>query len=423
MDAPRAALLSIGDELLNGDIADSNAVEIIRELRQAGVRTIGVRVVGDRVGEIAAAFLEAAAGAEVVIATGGLGPTRDDLTREGLAAAAGEELVLDEAALERVRAFFLRVGRAMSDSNRVQAERPRSAVHLDNAVGTAPGLAIDLRGARVFVLPGVPSEMRRMLADSVLPWIRGRFPCEPLVRAKVHAIGLPESVAGERIAEFMGEGKDPAVGITVSGGILSVTAQAVAGPQAAARARVAAVIDEVERRLGTHAFGRDGVALEEALVRDLRARRQRLATAESCTGGLVARLVARVPGASDVFVEGFVTYSNQAKTRRLAVPAALIEAHGAVSAEVARAMAEGARRGALVDLAVSCTGIAGPGGATPGKPVGLVWFGIATAAGGGATSVVFVGDRETIQLRAARTALDLVRRASAGTLELELRAV
>lgn len=414
MTAPRAAVVSVGDEVLRGDIVDSNAAYLARALRGGGLTVVSLRGVRDRVEDIAEALQDAAARAEVVVVTGGLGPTRDDLTRHGLARAMGEELIEDAAALADIQSFFRKLKRPMSESNRLQALRPASARSLANEVGTAPGVHGRLRDAEVFLMPGVPSEMKRMLDVGVLPALRerGLFAAPlPLVRVKAH--GLPESVAGERIAEFMGETGDPLVGITVSGGILTVTMQA---RSAAGAERIEPIAAEIERRLEPHAFARGDASLQSALVELLKARGARMATAESCTGGLIAEMLTRVPGSSDVFERGFVTYSNAAKRELLGVDAAAIEAHGAVSEAVAIQMALGAQRNAGVDLAVSATGIAGPGGATADKPVGLVYCGIALRGLASARRYLFVGDRELVRMRTACCALDLARLALLGKL-------
>ncbi len=407
-----AALLSIGDEILGGDILDRNAIEIGDALRVRGFAVRSIQVVADVVGEIVDAIRIATARARLVVLTGGLGPTEDDRTRDALAAAVAEPLIIDGDALARLAARYASFGRVMAVSNARQAERPRSSRWIPNPFGTAEGIALDIDGAMVLALPGVPFEMRRMMVDSVLPAVVERFGAaagRPI--ARVHAHGIPESDAGERIADLMASNAEPSVGITVSDGILTVTMRSRPDQdREVAAAQVEAVAGEVERRLGDAVFGRDGATLEEAVVRAAIAGDQTLALAESCTGGLATRLLVRVSGASEMLIEGLCTYSNSAKSRRLGVPPELIEQHGAVSPEVAVAMAEGLVRTSGASLGVSTTGIAGPGGGTGGKPVGLVHFGLSDGHVTEARRVVFGGDRETIQIRAARYALDFVRR-------------
>lgn len=414
-----AAIVSVGEEILAGDIVDTNAAEIAKELRALGWTVRSIRTVGDDVPVIAAALRDAAAGSELVVVTGGLGPTRDDLTREGLAEATADVLVEDESAWRAIQDYFARIGRVMNPTNRIQAQRPSRARIVPNPLGTAPGLDATLGATRVFVLPGVPMEMRAMLRETVLPAVAaGGGGARPLARARIHAHGVPESTAGEWIAEWMGAGKDPFVGITVSGGILTVSVTART-PSESASERVLSIADAVWARFGEHAFGRDGVTIEEALIAALRARGARLALAESCTGGLAARLVTRVPGASDVFMQGIIPYSNAAKVRWLGVTQWDLRVHGAVSPTVARQMAFAVAASAGVDCGVSTTGVAGPGGGTPTKPVGRVEFGAYWRGQVYDRTTTFVGDRESIQLRAARFALDLARRAALGTLRDE----
>lgn len=416
-----AAIVSVGEEILAGDIVDTNAAEIAKELRALGWTVRSIRTVGDDVPVIAGALRDAAAGSEVVVVTGGLGPTRDDLTREGLAEATGDTLVEDEQAWRDIQSFFARFGREMNPTNRIQAQRPSRAHVIPNPLGTAPGLDAMLGSSRVFVLPGVPMEMRAMLRETVLPAIvAGDRGARPLARARIHAHGVAESTAGQWIAEWMGAGKDPFVGITVSGGILSVSITARTSTDDA-NERVAAIADRVWASFGPHAFGRDGVTIEEALLAALRARGARLAIAESCTGGLASRLITRVPGASDVFVQGIVSYANAAKVRLLGVSPQALRDHGAVSPVVARQMAVGVATSAGVECGIGTTGVAGPGGGTAAKPVGRVEFGVAWRGELYDRGTTFVGDRESIQLRGARYALDLARRAVLGTLERESR--
>jgi nicotinamide-nucleotide amidase len=415
----RARLLAIGEEILAGDIVDSNSAEISRRLAEVGIRTVGVRCVGDVEREIVAALAEATADADLVIATGGLGPTRDDLTRDALARLLGVELIEDAAALRAIEAMFERIQRPMSSSNRVQALVPRGASALPNRRGTAPGLFARRGRAAVFLLPGPPYEMRGILEDEVLPRLAALgLRSEGVLREKIRIHGLPESVLGERIAEFMGADRDPYVGVTVSGGVLTVSIQA-RSRDADVEARVAEIAAAVEARLGKHVFGRGDESLEAALLGALVARGLTVATAESCTGGRIAAALTRLDGASQAVLGGIVAYSNAVKSELLGVDPAQITAHGAVSTEVAAAMASGVAKRLGVDLGIAVTGIAGPSGGSDEKPVGTVCFGVCF---GGRTFVrraVFGGDREAVQVRATRTALDLGRLAVQGSLEVE----
>lgn len=407
-----AYLLSIGEEVVAGDIVDTNAAELSRRLKSLGLQNRGVEVVGDRTAEIARAIREAAGRARVVLATGGLGPTRDDLTRDALALALEEPLIEDSDALRAIQAFFDRVGRRMSDSNRIQALRPRSAEMIPNPVGTAPGLCARIGETVLFFLPGVPFEMRRMIEEFVVPRLRQLGLAQPTPpRILVRAHGIPESVVGERIAEFMGEANDPYVGVTVSGGILSVsiTGRTVSEEVSA---RVEAIADEIERRLGEHVFGRGDVTLESATLAAVRGAGSSLAVAESCTGGRVAAALTGVAGSSDVFLGGVVAYSNAVKQSQLGVPAGLLTQHGAVSEPVARAMARGVATALGARIAVAVTGVAGPGGGTASKPVGMVCFGTFQDGVESSVTVTYGGERDVVQQRAARHAIDLIRLAA-----------
>ncbi|MFH0944196.1 MAG: CinA family nicotinamide mononucleotide deamidase-related protein [Planctomycetota bacterium] len=405
-------IVSVGEEILAGDILDSNAAEIAAAARAEGFLAQSIVTVGDRVDRISDALRRAARAAPLVVVTGGLGPTADDLTRAGLAKAAEQDLVEDPAALEMIRGHFERIGLPMSESNKLQAWRPSGARLIRNPRGTAPGLEQDLFGSLLFVLPGVPAEMRGMLEGHVIPRIREVLGGEPpLPCIKVRAHGLPESLVGEKIADLMRPDLDPILGVTVSSGVLTVSITSINGDREEGMRRVRRCAGEVERRLGPACFGRDVDQLQGVLVRLLKTSRRTLAIAESCTGGLASHLVTQVPGASEVFLEGVVTYSNEAKTRRLEVKEELLLRHGAVSPEVAAAMAAGVARTSGAALGLSTTGIAGPTGATPGKPVGLVYLGVCLDGVTETRKVILSGDREMVQLRAARSALDLGRRA------------
>ena len=406
------AIVSVGEEILAGDILDANAAEITAATRAEGFLTRSIVTVGDRVDQISKAVRQAAQEAPIVVVTGGLGPTVDDRTRAGLAMAAEQDLIEDPAALEMIVGHFERIGLPMSESNKIQAQRPSGARLIRNPRGTAPGLELDLFGSLLFVLPGVPAEMRGMLEQHVIPRIREtQGGALPLPRIKVRAHGLPESLVGEKIADLMDPDLDPVLGLTVSSGVLTVSITSLNDDRTEGTRLVGRCADEVERRLGPACFGRDEDLLQGVLVRLLIDSRRTLATAESCTGGLVSQLVTQVPGASEVFLEGVVTYSNEAKMRRLEVPDDLLLRHGAVSKEVAAAMAAGVARTSGAALGLSTTGIAGPTGATPGKPVGLVYLGVCLDGVTETRKVVLSGDRQMVQLRAARSALDLGRRA------------
>jgi nicotinamide-nucleotide amidase len=404
-------VLGTGDEILRGDSRDSNFARIASRLTAAGFEVAGGRVVGDDLGALVDALRAAAGRARAVIVTGGLGPTPDDLTRDAAAAAAGRRLAVHGPSLRRIRALWRLRGLPMPGGNARQAEVPRGARVIPNPLGSAPGFSLRLGGATAFCLPGPPREMEPMLERSVLPALRRLAPSRPPART-LHAscCGLPESAVAERIADLMARDRAVRVGTTASEGVVTVS---VHGAGDAAR-EAPRVHREVLRRLGAECYAPERVPPGENLVRLLLARGLTAATAESCTAGLAAARMADLPGSSGAFLGGVVAYHDRVKTAALGVPRALLEAHGAVSAPVAEAMARGARRRTGADLAVAITGIAGPGGARPGKPVGLVWFAVASAAGVVSVRRRFGGGRALVRSAAANAALDLLRRTVEG---------
>jgi nicotinamide-nucleotide amidase len=406
--ALRAALVAVGDELLSGATTDTNSSWLARELARLGIPVESVEVVGDDERALAEAIDRARARAGLVTVTGGLGPTLDDVTRHGVARAVGRELLEDADALAEVRAWFDGRKVPMSESNRRQALMPAGAVRLRNRAGTAPGFRVDLDAGAILVLPGPPRELAVVWKDEVVPWLCEKgYAGRPLDEARFHLFGVPESVFAERVGEWMARDADPRMGCTVREGVLTATLRA-RERSAESRAALGERARELRARFAAEIFSEDEWDLEVVLGRALLERKTTIALAESCTGGLVAGLLTRVPGISAVFGQGHVVYSDDAKERLLGVPRALLATHGAVSREVAEAMALGAARAAGADLAVAVTGIAGPGGGTAQKPVGLVCF--ATVLAGEAKSVERrfpPVDRDAIRRWSARTALFL----------------
>jgi nicotinamide-nucleotide amidase len=368
------AIVAVGDELLAGAHPDLNSPEIARRLGQLGVDVARVCVVGDQEEELAALLLGLARDHAVVVVTGGLGPTLDDVTRHAAARAAETGLATSEEALESLRRWYAGRGVEMPTANRRQALLPEGARLLANPVGTAPGFQLALGGATVFALPGPPREMRVMLEREVVEWIGANGPAARSPERRMHFFGLSESLFAEGVGPLMDRDAEPRVGCSVADGVLTVVLRSRAPDPERARASLDAATARLRELFLPHLFSEDEPRLERVLARELVQRATTIATAESCTGGLVAALVTGVPGASAVFGEGFVTYSDRAKRERLGVSGALLERHGAVSREVAEAMAAGAAERTGAELAVAVTGIAGPDGGTPAKPVGLVCF-------------------------------------------------
>ncbi|MEZ5989115.1 MAG: CinA family nicotinamide mononucleotide deamidase-related protein [Planctomycetota bacterium] len=402
-----ATVLSIGDEIVDGRTLDTNARWLAARLAELGFEVTAHVAEGDAVADIRSGLDYAAGRGRVVVVTGGLGPTEDDRTREAVAAWAGVGLVEHGPSWDEIQAWFARLGRMPSEANRRQALLPEGARPLPNAVGTAPGFALAARGVEVFVLPGVPAEMERMFEDRVRPDLAARG--RPLVQRTLAFAGVAESLLGELFADHMREGRPIRVGMTAHEGLIRVTAR---GAGDGAEAAIDELFAELARKGRRWVVGEGRGGLEDFVVGRLHRHGLRLALAESCTAGLVAARVGRVPGASEVFVAGLVTYANEAKQALLGVPAEVLAEHGAVSEACARARAAGARRASGADLAAAVTGIAGPGGGSADKPVGLVHFAVDGPRGGAVLERRY-GDlgRELLRQRAATECLLLLLRA------------
>jgi len=412
-------LITIGDELLLGFTIDTNAAHISRTLAAAGVEIVRRTTVGDEPEKIAGAVREALERTGAVITTGGLGPTSDDLTKPAIAKIFGREMKLDEAiatALEqRWRARF--PNSSFPTTNRTQAEIPEGARILTNRHGSAPGIWLeDDKGRWVAMIPGVPREMRGMLAEEVLPAIKSRSKgAESVVLSgTLRTTGIAESAIAELLGQnFLGE---PGTGLGslplaylpgVAGVDLRVTAKGL--PRAQAEKLVKEAILKLRSRVSAYAYGEDDADLAAVVLERLRSLGLKLAVAESCTGGMLGERITSIPGSSDVFLGGIIAYHNDVKVKALGVRAEDIERHGAVSEPVALQMASGVRERTGADVGVSVAGIAGPGGGTPEKPVGLVWISV-DVTGAKARRFHVFGDRAEIRQRAAQAALEMVRR-------------
>jgi nicotinamide-nucleotide amidase len=404
------AVLSIGTELTRGELVNTNAAWLSAGLTSLGFEVLEHAVVDDDKRRIAQALERLASFAKVIVCTGGLGPTTDDLTSEAVAEALSVPLRRDEPSLEHIRRRFEKLGRVMSATNAKQADFPAGATVLPNPVGTAPGFMVELRGARAFFMPGVPREMQRMFDDEVVPRVRDLAPNDSYqVRHKT--FGLPESVVGEKLAGLEGAFPGVVIGYRAHFPEIEVKVLARAADGAAAQDLATRASSEVRARLGEVVYGEEDDTFPGVVGRALRTRGWTLAIAESCTGGLAGHLLTREPGASDFLLLDAVTYANSAKQAVLGVSEDNLRAYGAVSTEVAEAMAEGARRVSGADVALSITGIAGPTGATETKPVGLVYFAVATASGTVVKERKLPGERHQIQTLAAYVGLAMVREA------------
>lgn len=405
----KAEIISIGSELTTGHNLDTNAQWLSLRLEEIGIPVGWHTTIADNLQDNIAAFRIAAQRAGIVIATGGLGPTQDDLTREVLAKLAGAELVFDQTSFDHIAAMFARRRRAMPERNRVQAMFPAGAEPIVNARGTAPGIWLRLGSAVIACLPGVPPEMFGMFESEVKPRLLALGSGGVCVQRKLNTFGGGESHIEAKLMDLTRRDHVPEVGITASDATISLRIFAHAATRAEALAQIAPVEEVIRERLGNLVFGVDDEELQDVVIRLLGESHRTLATAESVTGGLVAQRLTQVPGASQVFWGGVVAYDARIKVALLGVPRELIDAHGVISAEVVRAMAIGCRARLGTDLAVSTVGLAGPGGGTAEKPVGLAYVGLAWDGGASTVSFSWSGTRHEIQSRTAKLALNCVR--------------
>lgn len=434
-----AIILSVGDELVLGQTVDTNSAWISQQLAAVGC-DIGAHItVGDNQRAIETAILEAVGRCDTLVISGGIGPTEDDLTRQALAAVAREPLEVNEIWVKELKRFFDKVGRAMPASNGIQAMIPRGATMLFNHAGTAAGIDLPYQSGdqktncRIFSMPGVPKEMKAMFTSDVLPWITKSSGGAAIVSRTIHTFALGESTVAEKLRTLMKRGRNPSVGTTVSGGVVSLRVNSRFGSVDRATREAEATVAACRKKLPENIYGENADTLISVVASLLKGSGKSVATAESCTGGLLAKMLTDLPGSSAYFTNGWVTYSNEAKTRELGVRTDVIETHGAVSEPVVAAMAEGAltRSGSAYALAIS--GVAGPGGGTDAKPVGTVCIALAAhrsspprpfvkegdrtyytpgqspRAEVAARTFTFVGDREMIRDRSAKMALWMLR--------------
>ncbi len=400
-------ILSTGDELLTGQVVDTNSAWLMDRLWDLGVMVRRKTLVGDDRGDLDAAIRETTARADLVVMSGGMGPTEDDLTIECVAAVMGVPLELHEPSLRAIEERFRRFGRTMTPNNEKQARFPRGAEVVPNRFGTAPGFAVRIGRAEVVCLPGVPLEYRGLAEEWLLPRIAAGLGEVPAGRV-LKLFGVPESHADHAMRPVMDDPANAGVRFGFRAHWPEVHVKwTVSGADAAAHAdRIAGAVRAI---FGDAVFGEGKEELPQLVVARLTARAERVALAESCTGGLLAELVTRVPGASAVLDLGVVVYANAMKEAVLGVPGDVLAAHGAVSEPVARALAEGARRAGRATWGLGVTGIAGPTGGTPEKPVGTVHLALAGPAGTSALQRLYRGDRERIRRSAAYEALNLLR--------------
>lgn len=407
-----AAILCIGTELTRGEIQNTNATWLANELSGLGLAVNTIEVVADDVDRIVSTLRRLCMDCDILVCTGGLGPTTDDITAASVAKLLGVPLVRDPASLDVITRLVESHGRTMTESNAKQADFPRGATVLPNPLGSAPGFAVSVEGARAYFMPGVPREMYRMFDDHVAPHA-STLVDDPIVQRKLTAFRLPESGLNDMLA-----GTEERFGVTVGYRahfpVVEVKLLASgASPLGSAANRTSRALEHVRRVLGDYVVAEGNTTLVEAAIDAVRARGWKLALAESCTGGLVAHLLTCY-SVSDLFLGSAVTYANEAKERLVGVRPATLERHGAVSPEVSREMARGALDAFGADVALAITGVAGPAGGTRKKPVGLVYLSVATSDADTPLELRRVFDRHRIQSWAAHNGIELVRRVALG---------
>ena len=408
----KAEIIAIGTELVSGQSLDTNSQWLSQSLGRLGIPVHFHTTLGDDMAENVAAFRIAIARADLVISTGGLGPTQDDLTREAVAAVAGVGVVEDAVSLQAIQAFFARRNLVMSGRNRLQALLPEGAEPLANPIGTAPGIGMVVQGSAIACLPGVPSEMKRMFDEQVVPWLGRRgMATRRIVHRKINLFGKGESEIEAEALDLTARGRVPEVGITASESTIAFRIVAEADTDEQARQLIEPTAAIIYERFGDLIVGEGTDDVVHALARELERTGLTLATAESCTGGLLAQILTSVPGMSHHYPGGLVTYSSQAKADLLGVPESLLAEHGAVSAEVAAEMARRVRERFSADLGLAITGVAGPDPDDRGNPVGLVYLGLSTP-DETRTRKIELGPeqpRDVIRRRAAKQAINWAR--------------
>lgn len=371
-----AEIFCIGTELLIGDIVNTNAAYISKKLSEQGFDVLYHSVCGDNGERLQKSLMLAFSRSDLVVTTGGLGPTYDDITLEKCAQTLGVECEMNEAVADSIRDYFARTGRTMTDNNLKQALLPKGAKIFMNNYGTAPGICVEKDGKVLVMLPGPPREMKPMLDEQVLPYLR-KYSSKVLVSSNVNIFGMGESSVEALLADLMKTSKNPTLAPYVNDGDVRVRVTASGKDENEAKALVNECVEKVKTAVGAHVYDVDSPSMESTLVRILREKKLTLSTAESCTGGLVSAALTNVSGASEVFGFGVCTYANEAKMRLLGVKSETLESCGAVSQQTAMEMAKGVKELSKSDIALSLTGIAGPTGGTEEKPVGLVYLGVA----------------------------------------------
>jgi competence/damage-inducible protein CinA-like protein len=406
----QAEIIAVGSELLTPDRIDTNSLFLTQRLNHLGIAVARKTIVGDQHDHVRDAFRCALDRCDLVISSGGLGPTLDDLTREAVAELLSRKLVLNNSVLQNIEARFRRLGRTMPEVNKRQAMVPEGADLLENSRGTAPGLWLESAGRIIVLLPGPPHELKAMFTEKVEPRLERLAGATRLFYREMRTAGLTESEVEQRTAPIYTQYPEVQTTILTAPGEIQLHLRSWSSDHAAAERMLDELIERISFALGENVFTSNGQSLEEIVAHEMTLNQATVATAESCTGGLLAERLTRVPGSSSYFLGGVVCYSNDLKIAWTDVPAELIESKGAVSPEVAQALAQGIRRRIGATLGIGITGIAGPSGGSPEKPVGLVYIALADANGSRDRTLRFPGDRERIRWHASQAALDMLRR-------------
>lgn len=405
----KAEIIAIGTEILLGDIINSNAQYLAQELAALGIDMYYQQVVGDNEIRVMHAFDEAYSRSDIIITTGGLGPTDDDITKEVAAKYFNKELIKDENSTKKIEDYFKFRERAMTQNNLKQGLIPEGATVINNNNGTAPGVIIEDDNKIMIILPGPPKEMKPMFEESVKPYLQEKSD-SILVSRVVKILGIGESAVAEEIKDLIDTQTNPTIAPYAKdvGVMLRITAKAETKDEALKL--IEPIEEEIKNRLGDNVYATEDINIEEVVARLLIEKKLTISTAESCTGGMIASYLINYPGISKVFLEGAVTYSNEAKHNRLGVNNDILNKYGAVSEETAREMAIGIAKTANTDVSIVTTGIAGPEGGTLEKPVGLVFIGVYVQGKVTIQKCLFKGDRNKVRLQATITGLDMLRR-------------
>ena len=404
-----AELISVGTEILLGEILNTDAQFLSAELSKIGIDVYHQTVVGDNASRLKEALALASGRADIIIASGGLGPTPDDITKEVIADFMEEELILHPESLKRMEDYFKKVNRPMGESNIKQAMLPKNSIVLNNTCGTAPGCIVEKNGKTVIMLPGPPNELTQMFKESVAPYLEKKTDGK-LYTKTFHIFGIGESKVAEIFSDLMEKGMNPSVAPYAKTGEVHLRLAVKAENETKAQEAIDKTSKRIRSEIGEYIYSEDGKNLNEVVAELLIKNKKTISFAESCTGGMAAKMLTDVSGISEVFLESYVTYANEAKERILGVSHKTIEKNGVVSYDVAREMAEGVRRISSSDIGVGITGIAGPDGGTDKKPVGLVWIGVSSSKGTETFSMIFKGDRKRNIDRFAANALDKLRK-------------